>query len=55
MPLTPAIAVRASRFGLDFPGDRADRVIVASTLLESAVLVTRDEKIRDWAGVETAW
>jgi PIN domain nuclease of toxin-antitoxin system len=55
MPLTPAIAMRASRFGRDFPGDPADRVIVASALLESAVLVTRDEKIRDWAGVETAW
>jgi PIN domain nuclease of toxin-antitoxin system len=53
--LTPAIAVRASRFGRDFPGDPADRVIVASALLESAVVVTRDKKIRDWAGVETVW
>ena len=55
MPLTPAIAVRASRFGRDFPGDPADRVIVATALLESAALVTRDGKIRDYAGVETVW
>ncbi len=55
IPLTPAIAVRASRFGRDFPGDPADRVIVATALLESAVLVTRDKKIRDCPGVETVW
>jgi PIN domain nuclease of toxin-antitoxin system len=55
LPLTPAVAVRASRFGRDFPGDPADRVIVASALLESAVVVTRDKKIRDSTGVETIW
>ena len=55
LPLTPAVAVRASRFGRDFPGDPADRVIVATALLEPAVLVTRDGKIREYPGVETAW
>jgi PIN domain nuclease of toxin-antitoxin system len=55
VPLTPAVAVRASRLGRDFPGDPADRVIVATTLLESAVLVTRDARIREYKGVETAW
>lgn len=55
IPLTPAIAVRASRFGRDFPGDPADRVIVATALLESATLVTRDKKIREYPGVDTVW
>lgn len=55
IPLTPAVAVRASRFGRDFPGDPADRVIVATALLESAVLVTRDRKIREYAALETVW
>jgi len=55
LPLTPAVAVKASRFGRDFPGDPADRVIVATALLESAVLVTRDKKIREYPGVDTAW
>jgi PIN domain nuclease of toxin-antitoxin system len=47
--------VRASRFGRDFPGDPADRVIVATALVESAALVTRDRKIRKYAGLETVW
>jgi PIN domain nuclease of toxin-antitoxin system len=55
VPLTPAVAVRASRLGRDFPGDPADRVIVATALLESAVLVTRDSRIREYPGVGTVW
>ena len=55
VPVTPAVAVRASRLGRDFPGDPADPVIVATALLESAGLVTRDSRIRDYPGVETVW
>jgi PIN domain nuclease of toxin-antitoxin system len=55
IPLTPAVAVKASRLGRDFPGDPADRVIVATAQLESAVLVTRDKKIREYPGVDTIW
>lgn len=55
LPLTPAVAVKASRLGRDFPGDPADRVIVATAMLESATLVTRDSKIRGYPGVETVW
>jgi PIN domain nuclease of toxin-antitoxin system len=53
--LTPAVAVRASRLGRDFPGDPADRVIAATALLESARLVTRDSKMREYPGIETVW
>jgi PIN domain nuclease of toxin-antitoxin system len=55
LPLTPAVAVKASRLGRDFPGDPADRVIVATAQLESAVLVTRDTRIREHPGIETVW
>lgn len=33
----------------DFHGDPADRIIVATTRINSATLLTRDEKILDWA------
>jgi PIN domain nuclease of toxin-antitoxin system len=55
LPLTPAVAVKASRFGRDFPGDPADRVIAATAQVESAVLVTRDSRIREYPGIETVW
>ncbi len=55
LPLTPAVAVRASRLDRDFSGDPADRVIVATALLESARLVTRDSRIREHPVVETVW
>jgi PIN domain nuclease of toxin-antitoxin system len=47
--------VKASRLGRDFPGDPADRVIVATAVLDSAVLVTRDSRIRGYPGIETVW
>jgi len=33
----------------DFHGDPADRIIVATTRINSATLVTKDQKILDWA------
>jgi PIN domain nuclease of toxin-antitoxin system len=38
-----------------FPGDPADRLIVATALIEGATLVTRDGRIRRSALVETVW
>jgi PIN domain nuclease of toxin-antitoxin system len=55
IPLTPAIAVRAAGLPPAFPGDPADRLIVASTLVEGGVLVTRDAAIRSADLVETIW
>jgi PIN domain nuclease of toxin-antitoxin system len=55
LPLTPAVAVRASRLGRDFPGDPADRVIVATAVIEAARLVTRDTRIRHCPQIETIW
>ncbi len=53
--LTPAICVKATQLGREFPGDRADRLIVATAMLESAALVTKDARIRRYPAVETIW
>jgi len=55
LSLTPSIAVEATQLGGGFHGDPADRVIVATAMLESAALVTRDDRIRRYPGVTTAW
>jgi len=38
-----------------FPGDPADRLIAATAVLESAALVTKDDRIRGFADVRTVW
>lgn len=53
--LTPRIAVAASQLGRDFPGDPADRVIVATAQLEGAILLTKDKRIRACPGVTAEW
>jgi PIN domain nuclease of toxin-antitoxin system len=55
LALTPAVAVKAAGLPATFPGDPADRLIVASALLESATLVTRDDRIRRLSTLETVW
>ncbi|MBI3403589.1 MAG: type II toxin-antitoxin system VapC family toxin [Acidobacteria bacterium] len=54
LPLTPAVAVKATQLG-SFHGDPADRLIVATTMLESGTLVTRDRRLRDYGALETVW
>jgi PIN domain nuclease of toxin-antitoxin system len=54
LPLTPAVAVKATKLGR-FHGDPADRLIVATAILESAVLVTKDQRIRKYEAVSTIW
>jgi PIN domain nuclease of toxin-antitoxin system len=51
LPLTPAIGVKATQLGHDFPGDSADRIIVATSMLELAALITKDSGIRDYPAV----
>jgi len=53
--LTPQIAVAAAQLGRDFPGDPADRVIAATAILESAVLLTKDDKLHGRAGLSAEW
>jgi PIN domain nuclease of toxin-antitoxin system len=54
LPLTPEIAVKSA--GLeDGPGDPADRMILASALIERAPVVSRDRHLRRFAEVRTIW
>jgi PIN domain nuclease of toxin-antitoxin system len=55
LPLTPAVAVKAAELPAAFPGDPADRLIAATAVLESAALVTKDERIRGFAGMRAIW
>jgi len=55
LSLTPAIAVRSTRLGRSFHGDPADRLIVATALLESARIITKDRKILDYPAVDGVW
>jgi len=54
VPLTFAVAVQASRLG-GFHGDPSDGLIVATAQLEGVPLVTKDQRILDYEGVETIW
>lgn len=55
VPLTPEIAVRSTRLGDGFPGDPADRILVATAREVGAALVTRDETLRRAEGVRIVW
>ena len=55
LPLSPAVAVKAAELPRSFPGDPADRLIVATAILESAFLVSRDDRIQGCPGVRTVW
>jgi PIN domain nuclease of toxin-antitoxin system len=55
LPFTPDAAIRAPGLGGSFPGDPADRFIVAAALQMKAPVITRDQRISDWGQVETIW
>lgn len=55
LPLTPAISVRSCHLGPGFPGDPADRIIVATTMIQAVPLITKDEKIRSCQIVDSIW
>lgn len=55
LPFTPAAAIRAAGLGGSFPGDPADRFIVATALEMQVPVVTRDQRITKWGHVETIW
>ena len=55
LPLTPEIAVLSTRLPGQFHGDPADRLIAASSLVHKAPLVSKDEKIQQWAYMNVIW
>lgn len=54
LPLTPAVAT-ASVSLVDFHGDPADRLIVATAMTHGAALVTKDANIIGAKIVKTVW
>lgn len=54
LPLTPAVAAASTQLGT-FHGDPADRLVVATAITHGAVLVTKDEAIREAGLVQTVW
>lgn len=55
IPMVPAVAARAAELPATFPGDPADRLIVATAMLERAPVVTKDERIAGSRLVKTIW
>lgn len=54
-PMTPEIAALSVRLPAQFPKDPADRLIVATAIVEGMDLVTADERIRKSKVVSTIW
>ena len=53
--LTRAVLVESCRLPGGFAGDPADAIIVATARSLGAVLVTKDQRIRDYGQVRTIW
>jgi PIN domain nuclease of toxin-antitoxin system len=55
LSLSPMVAVHSTQLGGGFHGDPADRLIVASAAVESAPLVSKDERIHEYGGIPVIW
>ena len=53
--LSPRVAVEAQQLGADFHDDPADRLIVATAIVEAVPIVTKDARIRDYDRVRSIW
>ena len=53
--LTRPILVESCRLPKPFHGDPADQIIVATARAHTAVLITKDEKIRNYPHVQSIW
>ena len=55
LPITTKVAALANQFSADYSNDPCDRLIGATALAESMVLVTKDAKIRECKQIRTLW
>ncbi len=55
LDLSPEIAALAFQFPRDFPNDPADRIIAATARVHGLKLVTKDQRLRDSALLQTIW
>ena len=55
VPVSNSIALKSVQLPGALHNDPADRIIIATAVSLGAVLVTKDEKIRNYSHVKTAW
>jgi PIN domain nuclease of toxin-antitoxin system len=55
VPVDNGIALRSVLLPAPLHNDPADRIIIATTLQLGATLITKDEKLRAYPHVRTAW
>ncbi len=55
VPISAAVATRSTALGAVFHGDPADQLIAATALVQGLALVTADERLRQFLGIETVW
>lgn len=55
IPVTNQIAVKSINLPGKLHSDPADRIIIATAMIQEAVLITADDKILEYPHVETLW
>jgi PIN domain nuclease of toxin-antitoxin system len=55
VPISPEIAELSVNLGPEINNDPADRIIVATSIIKQAPLITADSNLRDARIVETLW
>lgn len=55
IPVTNQIAIKSVSLPGKLHSDPADRIIVATAIIQEATLITADEKILDYPHIETLW
>jgi len=55
VPVSNSIALKSVQLPGDLHNDPADRIIIATAVSLGAVIVTKDEKIRNYPHVKTVW
>ena len=55
VPISNSIARKSVELPGDLHNDPADRIIIATAVSMGAILVTKDEKIRNYPHVKTVW
>jgi PIN domain nuclease of toxin-antitoxin system len=53
--MTRPVLIESCRLPPPFHGDPADQIIVATARVHDAVIVTRDQRVRDYAHVRSVW
>ena len=55
IPISPQISAMAANLPKSFPGDPADKLIIATALQTKSQLVTKDQRMRSYKPVKSIW